>query len=372
MIAAIAALAPLVAGVLALGVLTPIAIAAPSLCGVLIPHAIATMLLPVAGAAAVVTYLFDLGVCAGTAGPDAAAWDAVRKVRMPLLASLVLAVVWRVLLWLPVEGSAGVHSMDVTAIAAAVAAACGALACLFFLPLALGAVLVSEGHVSSANRRREWRERILAVLEYAAIPRWAASVVGIAVVITALAIFGSPRSQVSGAIGAHRVLFLLVVAVVGLAGALVARDWRGIVSCAVSSALAAIWATAFMTKAMPIDIAGAGTLSGVLRADITVVAAAIGAGFSLLVMARVAAYRRLDDPLDVALAHAWREVVPATTGITVAFAAIMAPLGLAFAPISCAVCGLVLTPTLAVLTETVFPKLKSVEELYGKKRVEPS
>jgi hypothetical protein len=374
----LAALTPLLTGVIALGVLTSIAIGMPALCAVLIPHAIATILLPTAGAALVTIYLFDLQAGAGE-DPDAAAWNATQSIRLPGLTSLAMATVWRVFFLLPDDlmqlQPPAVRSTDVSLIATSIASMAAAATCLILLPLALGAIRLSEDHISNANRRREKRERVLAFLEPIAVPRWALSLTGIAGVFTVLAILGdqSGTSPILAAVRAQGVMFPATVMLAGAAGTFVTRDWRGFFTCSVPSGLAAIWSVpAVLGPTIALSVPGDGPLLEASVRDLPCVTASLAAGVCCLVASRLAAHRRLNDLPIVAFAHSAREVAIPILAIASVMALILFPLGLELLPLVGAAAALMLTPALTILIALTFPRLKSVEELYARKRVEPS
>jgi hypothetical protein len=377
-LALIAMLTPLLAGMIALGVLTCLALAAPALCAVLIPHAVATTLMPAAATTLVMVYLFDLQVGAGNP-PDAAAWNAMESIRIPCLVSLVLATVWRVLLLLPADllrlQPSAVRSTDFSLLAAGVTALAACVACLVLLPLALGVVRLSEDHITNSNRRRELRERMLAHLDSIVVPRWAFSVTGIAGVLTALALFGdqAKTSQVLVAMRAQGLMLLATMVIAGVAGAFATRDWRGFVTCSIPAGLAAIWCLPVAHgQLFALEVPGTGTVLAAPGRDLPCVTASLAACACCLIAARMAAYRRLGNLPDESFAHAVREVGIPIVAVAGATALLLLPLGLGLLPVVCAAAALALTPALASLIELVFPKLRSVEELYGKKRAEPS
>jgi hypothetical protein len=371
-LAALAALTPVATAVLSLGILTPIAIAEPALCSVLVPHAVATMLLPTAGTAIYILYGYLLETCAGAeSGP--AAWASVGRAFRPAVMALVAASLWRLLLLTPVAPV--VPGSDNSFLAAGVTALCAAVVCLVLLPLMAGVIRLSEDTIAKANRQRERRERIVGLLDFVTTPRWALSLVGIAVVFGAIAVFGGRGPSSAMALWReHGILFPVTVSIAGLIGAVGTRDWRAFLTCSVPPALAATLSGLTVAKfgiVLILQIGGAVDLPGVSVSGLLPITTALGAGFCYLVAARIAMYRMLDDPLDVAFVRTLTDVALPVVAATLAVAAALLPLGLAVAPVLCAAAALILTPALTAAIELVFPKLKSVEELYGRAKSEP-
>lgn len=372
--AVVAALAPFATAVFALGILTPVAIAWPALCGVLIPHAIATVLLAIAGLASVVAYCFAVEACVG-AGSDAAAWSAVSRFRWPVVSLLVIAAAWRGFLLLPdrvlhiIRAS---QSTDVSFMAASVTALCGALVCLVLLPLLLGAIRPPESFIASSNRLRERRERLLAELEFVATPRWALALTGIAVVAMVTMFFGARHgtAPVLTLWGAQGLVFPATLVGAGLVAVGGLRDWRAFIVCAAVPAFAASFAAIAVMRlgiAEPIDVGGVTAIPAMAPADMLCMTAALAAGACYVMLARIAAFRRFDDPIEVAFVRVLRELVIPLAGIAAALAIALVPLRLWPIPLAVAIGALIFAPALAAAIEVLFPKLKSVEELYGKR-----
>jgi hypothetical protein len=290
-----------------------------------------------------------------------------------------LAAAWRVFLFLPAGlmrlRAPVAQSTDVSLIGAGVTAIAGAVACLILLPLALGMIGRSEDHIANANRRREKRERVLAHLDGIAVPRWALSLTGIAAIFTVLAIFGSQSKTAQALLAVHAqgLVFLATTVLAGVAGVIVTRDWRAFFSCSIPPVLAAIWCVPVAVgSAVALNIPGAGVLSEAPIQDLLCVNASLSAGVCCLIAARMAAFRRQNDLPNAAFARTAREVAIPIFASAIVTALILFPLGLGLLPLVCAAAAVVLTPAFTVLAELTFPTLRTVDELYGKRKFDPS
>jgi hypothetical protein len=359
-----------VSTVFAFGILTPVAEVWPSLCGVLVPHAMATVLLAVAGVALFVAQRFARGL-AGGATAERAAGQALDEAVRPGVAILALVALWRVVLWLP-AGVTHVHrevaTTDVSLLAAMATAIPAGVAALILLPLALGAVPFGEGTCIRVNRVGEFRARMIDELRVLTVWRWALASVGIAVVFTALTIFGAGRAaQAPDGMAGYG--FVLVLA--GVGAAVLVRDWRAVLTCTVPAALGALWGVALARPAALVVLSRTVTLPGVAPGDVLMAAATLSAAGSYLIAARAAAHRETGAGIEVALAYAVMECVPSLVAIVLVAAVVLIPLGLWRVPLACGLAMIVLTPAVATVVEGIFPKLRSFEELYGNTRVEP-
>jgi hypothetical protein len=364
----------LAAALLSLGILMPIAIAEPALCGVLIPHAVAATLLSGAGITLLTMSGFSAGVCAGN-GSDASAWAAVSRIVGPAAVALSAIVLFRLVLFLPddvLRLSHAVHTTDTSVVSALITALIIALVNFVFLPLALGAFRLSEGLITASNRARERRDRLVQEFAILAGPPWALSVCGIVVVLAVLVAFGTPRgpSPILRLWHAQGLLFPLSIVIAGVAGVIGTRDWRALFSCSlaptIASALAALL-TYRLGTANGVAAGDAVFISGVSGIGILSLAIVTTAGLCALIAMRIAAYRAFDDALSVAWSRTLSEVAIPAIVLGVALSGALAPLGLWPFPLAAMLAALILTPVLTAAVEIVFPKLKSVEQLYGPK-----
>jgi hypothetical protein len=374
LLAALAGVCVLAAALLCLGVLAPIAIAEPALCGVLIPHAIAATLLSGAGITLFAMSGFSAGVCAGN-GSDAAAWAAVSRIIGPASVALAAVVFFRLVLLLPddvLRLAHAVHATDTSVVAALITAFVIALANFVFLPLALGTFRQSEGFIAASNRARENRDRFVQELSIFAAPPWALSICGIAVLLAVLVAFGTPRgpSPILRLWHAQGLLFPLSILIAGIAGIVGTRDWRTLISCGLAPAIASTLAALLTHRLGTVSGIAAGNIAfipGVSGVGTLSIATVTAAGLCVLVAMRLAAYRAFDDALTVAWSRTLSEVAVPVIALSTVLAAALAPLGLWPFPLAAMLAALILTPALTAAVEIILPKLKSVEQLYGPK-----
>lgn len=307
---------------------------------------------------------------------DAGAFAAMRKLRSAALATFGALSLW---LWgiVGAWGSyeSGFHnSAFVDAVLMTAGSIVGIGLCLVFLPLLLGAIPPDESGVTRFNRVHERRELWLENLVFVTEPRWAFSLLGIGIVLLTIVAFDyrSPPSPLLFFWTRSGIAGPIAFSIAGAGGILILRDWRGFFACALPPAFAATvgaW-IAYRTHLTVLDAPFADYIF--LRAWQLIAAGTItGAGLAYAICARIAAYRAFDASLQEADAKALHEVAPPLIAITlvVVVSNPVSPI-VPVALISC-LSGLLLTPAILAALETVFPKLKSVEELYGKKRAEP-
>jgi hypothetical protein len=369
-IASVIAAAPIAAAVFALGILAPIAIAWPAMCGILIPHAVATVLLPIAGIAIVIANDFANGVSEGSA-PDAGAWSAIARVRLPAILALLVAGLWRgFLLMAPhwVRNAHTAQSTDVSVVAALATAICGVLVCFVLLPLLLGALRPSESEIARNNLLREWGERTFAPLGFLTIPRWALSFCGIAVVFAVMLFFGS-GAPLSFLWKAQGLVLAATLFLVGLLGATGLRDWRMFFVCSGAAGFAASFGALLVHGFdAPTTVQfGNVVLPGVGAGSTRAATAALASGLSYLIASGIASFRKFDDPLGSAYERVLAGEAFPVAGIGAAFAVLLWPLGLWALPLACVAAALVFVPVLTAAIEVLFPRLKGVEQLYGKR-----
>lgn len=307
---------------------------------------------------------------------NAAAFAAMRKLRPVALVTFgaQCLYLWSLMRSYSFEGGFR-DSLFLDAVLMSAGTAIGLFLCFLFLPLLLGAIRPSESTVARFNRVSERRERWLDHLVRFAEPRWALSVTGVAVVLLMIVGFDyrlppSPlvflwtRPGLAAAIG---------FGIAGIAGALVMRDWRGFFACALPAAFAASFGAwlAYRSGLTELDAPFADYFF--LRAwQVVGAGTVVGAGLTCAIGARIAAYRVFDAPLVEAYGRALYDVGEPMIAISLATAVLqlfspVAPVAI----ISC-IAALLLTPALLAVLESAFPRRKRVEQLYGKKRVEPS
>lgn len=244
------------------------------------------------------------------------------------------------------------------ALQAAVDSASAVLSVFILLPLARDVLHFDEAFVARANRARERRIRVWDMLANVAIPRWAFSFTGIALVFLALGWFGAAPAMESGVL-----LKFASVAVVAAAAGILAVGWRltiAIVLIGSAACLMALWANV---------VAGGGGSLGVLQVvGLTLFLAFYGGR-------QMRAFAGQGDPPVIA----GRRTVEAGAGPAFAaagaFAALLPGAGLwpggigsAIAMVMAAGLVVVFVPAAAIALEVLIPRRHSVEELYGRRR----
>jgi hypothetical protein len=235
------------------------------------------------------------------------------------------------------------------------------LSVLIVVPLGAVFLHFDEGFVARANRVREWRLRLLDTLGGATTPRWGLSLGGIAAIFLALAWFGAEplfsKSHMQGAPFIAAASTGLVFAFALVAG----TGWReGFGSALVGSAtgLMALWGFAKLGQFAPSGLAAVGEL--IALAALPVFCGAV----------RAHTYRKLGEGGARAVEEtgaaqffaAFGAIMALLPGVIVHHSFAVYEIGLLFAGIG----ALVFAPALGAAVETLLPRRRSVEELYGR------
>jgi hypothetical protein len=253
-------------------------------------------------------------------------------------------------------------SAGLAAAGAMVGAAAVALFCLIILPLALARMRFGEQMIASANRAREDLERLTATLEFLAQPRWALSLSGSAIVLFAPVFFDHARGP-----DGHMALAVLemwnsqVVAFYGtVAGVVVIawsclKDWRGALSCTTADVVAATvgaWLS-LHTGLVPGFDAPLGDENAVRVWDLVAAGTAVMAG-QTFALAAASAETGAAAGTAVALCAclAWLISCAATPGALLPITGIVA---------------LVLSRCFRMALDTLFPRYRSVDEVFRRK-----
>jgi hypothetical protein len=359
-LALLVAALPLLAAVLSFGLLAPLAGEFPVLCDVLFPHAVAAGLLPPTGAAVIVASMYATDLCNGME-PDAAAWRAIERVRMPVLLSVLVLLLARGLLLFPaiLDATRPLPASDYSSVGTLVASGFASILLLLVFPMALGPVQLSEAAIANANRRREWREQKLAALELTGEPRWAVSFCGIALVLTTIAFLG-PADAVRLWKGYSACVTALFV---GLGYAIWMRDWRMFLLMPAAAGLGGTLTVAWLGGWTQLEI-GDVLLTWSNGAAALPVAVALAAGPVFLMAARIAGHRRFGDPVAIAIALSLKELAVPLAAFSVSLSLVLVPARLWAGPLVAAPSALVFMPALLTVLEMIFPQTRSVEELY--------
>jgi hypothetical protein len=234
---------------------------------------------------------------------------------------------------------------------------------MLLLPLTVRLLRFEEATVTRINRVRERRARLAEPLGGGAVPRWSLALTGIILIFAAMGWFGFPhplgvswwRIAVSG---------LVVLGVFGIIGG----GWREAIALAAVAAmtgLVALWWRAYDPR--------------LSHGAVDVLALAALASLSGLVLARrLWAWRRGGDSGDMLCRQALEECSGAVFAALAALAAVLP--GLLFAgavpfvlltPLA-VLAGALLFPAVLTALETLLPRRRSVDEVFGRKEPKPS
>lgn len=236
------------------------------------------------------------------------------------------------------------------------------LAAVFLLPSLAASVLpFNEAFIVRTNHARERRERLVAIFAIFTIPRWAFATSGIMAVLFAIMFFNASFAPLwVAAMKPYAVAF----AGIGLLGAIGMRNWRGFFSCGAPPFLASIIGAWTITRIglAPNDAAQTSLLLG----------SAAGAGFIYFLGLPMSAYLRAGDPMMIAFSRAlndWGAVV-FILGCALALVLLAGAVtnditpALAILPLFQIAGALVLFPAIAAALDDLFPRRRSLEELY--------
>ncbi|MEI9888262.1 MAG: hypothetical protein WDN08_17545 [Rhizomicrobium sp.] len=234
------------------------------------------------------------------------------------------------------------------------------------VPFAAASLRFGEAFIVIANRARERRETLLRILTQVVEPRWGLAFSGAAVTLAALGWFGAAPLLAHSALLAQPALWAASALLVFLFAFAAGRDWR--------DALAATLALAALTL-LGLYLCGraAGRLSAASLVEIAVTAAtALFLMMDLIVRGR--RYRQSGEASAVARLRAIEDCGLAPWFGTLGAAAAVLPwvlvhgsivtLAVLF-PLACAA-AVVGMPALATALETLLPRRRSVNELYGR------
>jgi len=237
---------------------------------------------------------------------------------------------------------------------------------LLVIPLGTSFLRFDEAFVAEANRTRERRQRVFEKVAMVAVPRWGTSIAGITLIFLALAWFGAEPVVSRLHIASARGLAGASVGLVFLSATIVCGGWREGLSATIVSALVclmALWGLAVACNAESVSLADI----------LELVSLAL---FLVFCGARRAhAYRLLgDDPAIARLRAVEEQGAPQTFAVLGGSAALLPnafahPATTAYlATLAFAGAGAVaLAPAIVTACETLLPRRRSVEELYGKR-----
>ncbi len=347
-LAAVAVLSPL-PGLLAAG---PFALAGGATYSNLLAAYVLGYLVAMCGAGDIVRRVLE------TTDAETAARDTLAEGAVPL-AGVLLAVAALIVGWL-FRGAPRFAAETVAEIVAV------AVSALVYVPFVATLLPFSESFFAAANRARERREGAVRLGAMVAMPRWGMSLSGAALVLATLSGFAARPVLAHSALLAQPALWAASALLLFLAAFAVARDWRDALAATLALAVLALaslmlWGrvTRHLTGASFLDIA-------------TAQAAALFVMLSLL--RRMRAYRNAGDLAAVARLRALEALGLSPWFGAVGGAAVILPwivlhgsiAALAAMAILAGAAALIAMPALATALETLIPRRRSVDELYGR------
>ena len=239
------------------------------------------------------------------------------------------------------------------------------------LPYLLDRMPIAEPVIARANIWREWRETYLLAFGAIASPRWAYAICGAVAVLFAVFLFDGGRvailadGTIADAWRAGGAALALSLCAVAALAALALRDWRFAIVPAVVPFVFASWGAWLIVSVQIAAPAAAATL--------LVLGTGFGAGIAILLLDAIGVYRRFEDDAVGALARAFYDSGAVIGIVGIALAASAAIFATRFPQaaggglmILVQALGVaIVSPCLAAILEDIFPKRKSLEELYG-------
>lgn len=292
------------------------------------------------------------------AGPAAAAREALARIIVPAALGILVAAAL-IVGWL-------FRDARLLGLGGACELGAGALSALVFVPFASSVMWFREGFFVAANRARERREGLLRVATLVIEPRWGMSLSGIAIVFATLGWFGAEPVLLRSVLLAQPALWGASALLVFLVSIAAGRDWR--------NALAAVLTLAALTLlGLFLWARSTGHLSTPTFIELVIgAAAALLPILMLVVWSRT--YRWSGDTLAVARLRAIEDLGLAPWfGVAGAGAAALpwvllhgsvAMLSAMFLLAGAA--GLLAMPALATALDSLMPRRRSVDELYGR------
>ncbi len=298
------------------------------------------------------------------ANADAASRTALRLAIGPGAAALLIFVLCRLLsLFHDFENSLARDALLTEAFVASVGAAVTALFCFVALPLMVRRLRFDEASIAQANRAREWFQRS-ALPQVFAQPRRALSASGIAAVLFALMVFDHVRTSdgrlhlaVLALWNFSAATFYGTAIAVFAAAILWLKSWR----IALAVTLAVVYAA---TGGAWLILHAATVVRG---AELAAPGMAALAGMVFLLAGGIAAHRNAHEPMGESVDAALSERADAV--LCIGFAALLAclPAPAAILPVMGVAGTLVLFPALCVAIETVLPRYRTADEVFGRR-----
>ena len=252
------------------------------------------------------------------------------------------------------------------ALAGAGLASAAILSVMVFVPFAASVMPFGENFFTIANQTLERRERMLRLVAKAVEPRWGLSLSGVSLVVAALGWFGAEPFASPNTLLMQPLLWAASVLLVFLVAWLVGRDWRDAVAATLASsvlALLGVWLWGRVARHLgPNAVLEIATVMGVALHGM------------LTMIDRSRRYRATGDAPDVARLRAIEEIGFAPwLGMVGAVGATLPWLLLHGSVVTLVVlfflagaAALVAMPAIATALQTIVPRRRSVDELYGR------
>jgi hypothetical protein len=314
-----------------------------------------------------------IALCQVRATADAASAGMVARTPLaPGIAAFLLLWLSRVLTLYPdallTLRWGGISGSEVASGAATAGAVAAALFGFVVLPAALGLVHLDETAIARANRGAERFGNRAARIDFLAEPRWALSTAGIAVVLFTLAFFDRARGP-DGQLH-YAILMLWRTRPVASLGMLVAmfamglawlRSWRLALAVSLASAgVVSLYAwLAFRIGLTPALDTRFWDYVPIRSWEMLAPGMALTAGLVFLVAAGIAP----EDDIGAALAGRGHAACCIALAATVA----CLPTPAVLMPAAALVAALVLLPAFHVAISTLWPRYRSVDEVFGRR-----
>lgn len=231
------------------------------------------------------------------------------------------------------------------------------LSVTLLLPIMLSRLAVDEDFVVRTNRARERRMASLENFTLVATARWGLSLTGIGVVMAVLGWFEAQRLQ------PMLLLPLVSAMIVAGAGWIIGGGWREGIGLVIASGVAVL------LSAWGIRMAPGLSGSGPLQISILAI------GLALQGLWAVRLYRYGGEMPGAARARVLEEASGQIVSVLVSVAALLpfsivqhSVVAAIFMLLAAGLVGILLTPAVVTALEVLFPRSRSLEELYGRKR----
>lgn len=241
------------------------------------------------------------------------------------------------------------------------------LSALIITPLVASGLRYSEAYLEAFNRLREARGRVMESMAMVAVPRWGVSFAGIALVFAVLGWFGANDLIRDTEFLAQPALWIASIVAIFLSGYALGGGWRN------ATALAGAFVTVLTCGLWALEETGI-QLTNVdfMELPLAMAGSLLAA---LILLVRAERYRRTGDHVSVGLLRAIEKC-----GISIFYSGLaglvsLAPLtlshpewpALAVMVVMGGLAAGIFMPAFATLLEAIFPRRRTLEEVFGKR-----